>query len=147
MEQLQLLLAKCILQTIKHNESMVLFTDQIFKNWIQQKTQPNISFKTRGWVFQTLKKTQKFEREFENFNNKKNFFYTKYTINYNNWNKQIYIKKTYKQIIKKVAYKQIKRTKNLLPTHSVCFSRCVIKLMVKCYLQCTTFFCMLLFYW
>ena len=49
---------------------MVLFTDQIFKNWIQQKTQPNISFETRGWVFQTLKKTQKFEREFENFNNK-----------------------------------------------------------------------------
>ena len=39
----------------------------------------------------------------------------------------------------KKSCKQIIRTKNLLSNHPVCLSRCIIKLLVKCYLQCTTF--------
>ena len=37
---------------------------------------------------------------------------------------------------KKKTYKEIKQTnkKNLLPTYPVCFSQCIIKLLVKCYL-------------
>ena len=69
MEQLQLLLVKCRLQTIKlySNKYVVLFTNQIFKNAIQQKARPSICFKNRGWVFQTLRENQKLEREFEKF--------------------------------------------------------------------------------
>ena len=61
-----------------------------------------------------------------------NTFILQSTINYNNnWNKQIY-KKTLQT--NKKTYKEIKQTKNPLPTYPVCFSQCIIKLEVKCYL-------------
>ena len=53
----------------------MLFIDEIFKNCLRQKAGPSIRFKTRSrifqalvrWAFETLKKNQKLDQEFENF--------------------------------------------------------------------------------
>ena len=72
--------------------------------------------------------------------------YTYFVLLFFFFQKQIYIKVEsttiteinkciYKSIeTNKKAYKQIKRRKDPLPTHPVCFSLCIIKLLVKCYL-------------
>ena len=77
--------------------------------------------------------------------------YTKYTINYDNWNKY---KKAYKQIIIIIiiiiiikAYNQVKRTKNSLTTYPWAFHDVLLKVNGKMLSVMHHFLCMLLFYW
>ena len=53
----------------------MLFSDQIFQNFVRQKARPSICFKTRGRIcealvlcaFEALTENQKFDLEFEKF--------------------------------------------------------------------------------